>query len=572
MKYYSPGMKKDALNQIQTPLFRVKIIFVALFAVVITSGCVNQLPGPEVQQWTSYEITLISQSSYDNGYTDINVWAHFTNGKGDTLIRPAFWDGGNIWKIRFSPPDSGTTWSWTAFSIPHDRGLSGNNGSLTSVAYTGSNSLLKHGLLRMSEEKRNVIHANGKPFLVVGDTPWSIPFRATTDHVKIYAADRMKKGFNAALLMSVQPDMYAEGPDARNTVLGFARGFEDLHTGHLNKLNPGYFQYLDSLMQILVDHGIVPVYQPVFHGFGWKGKSVLGPVADPEEYARYCKYLVARYGSMPALWLVSGDAHGLDPGVKPGGEMIEKWDCYQQPTGIHYNPADDWLPSWAGGDSSRCFHYNSSYQDEPWLDFQWAQTGHDGLHLYHKVERMYDNKPVKACLNGEPTYEGMGNGKNGLGWWQGEEAWNQLMHGGTMGVVYGAVCLWQWKITPDEPGWDSWTNAPMSWKEAVVQQGSNFVGYVSKAFEGFDFADMERRWDLTASDQPLLAKEGVFYISYLEKGGIITIRNMVSGLPFYWFNPENGEFVAEGITSSDGIFTAPDNNRWVLITGDRKFK
>jgi hypothetical protein len=27
---------------------------------------------------------------------------------------------------------------------------------------------------------------------------------------------------------------------------------------------------------------------------------------------------------------------------------------------------------------------------------------------------MYDNKPVKACLNGEPTYEGMGNGKNGL--------------------------------------------------------------------------------------------------------------------------------------------------------------
>ena len=64
---------------------------------------------------------------------------------------------------------------------------------------------------------------------------------------------------------------------------------------------------------------------------------------------------------------------------------------------------DDYLPSWAGGDSSRCFHYNRSYQDEPWLDFQWAQTGHDGLHLYHKVERMYDNKPVKACLNGEPT-------------------------------------------------------------------------------------------------------------------------------------------------------------------------
>jgi hypothetical protein len=423
----------------------------------------------------------------------------------------------------------------------------------------------------MSEGKRNVIHANGKPFMVVGDTPWSIPFRATTEQIKEYAADRMKKGFNTALLMTVQPDMYAEGPDARNTVLGFARGFSDLHEGHLNKLNPEYFQYLDSLMQILVDNGIVPVYQPVFHGFGWKGKTVLGPTADPDEYARYCKYLVARYGSMPAFWLVSGDAHGLDPGINPGGEMIEKWDCYHQPAGIHYNPADDYLPSWAGGDSSRCFHYNRSYQDEPWLDFQWAQTGHDGLHLYHKVERMYQNKPTKACLNGEPTYEGMGDGKNGLGWWQGEEAWNQLMHGGTMGVVYGAVCLWQWKITPDEPGWDSWTNAPMSWREAMAQEGSIYAGLVSKAFEGFDFADMEKRWDLTDANKPLLSKEGKFYVSYLNKGGTINIKNMAAGLPFSWFNPKTGDFAMKGRTTVEGIFKAPDVNPWVLIIGERKF-
>lgn len=546
------------------------ILSAALF-LVTTSGC-NRSPVIEIQQWTKHEIILSAQSTYENGYTDVDAWAKFTNGKGDTLIRPAFWDGGSTWKIRFSPPDTGSVWTWEAFSDPEDKGISGKTGSIRSVAYSGDNNLIKNGLLKMSPGKRNVVHANGKPFLVVGDTPWAIPFRATTNQVKTYASDRMKKGFNAALLMSVQPDMHAEGPDVRDTVLGFARGFEDLHEGHLNKLIPDYFQYLDSLMHILVDYGIVPVYQPVFHGFGWKGKTVLGPVADPAEYARYCKYLVARYGNMPAFWLVSGDNHGLDPGVKPGGEMIENWDCYQQPTGIHYNPADDYLASWANGDSSRCFHYNRSYQDEPWLDFQWAQTGHDGLHLYHKVERMYDNEPIKAALNGEPTYEGMGNGKNGLGWWQGEEAWNQLMHGGTMGVVYGAVCLWQWKITPDEPGWGDWTNAPMSWKEAMMQEGSNYAGHVSRAFDGFDFADMERRWDLATSGQPLLAKEGVFYIAYLEKGGAITIRNMVSGLPFYWFNPEKGEFAAEGITSEEGSFKAPDNNPWVLVAGHRRFR
>jgi hypothetical protein len=126
----------------------------------------------------------------------------------------------------------------------------------------------------------------------------------------------------------------------------------------------------------------------------------------------------------------------------------------------------------------------------------------------------------------------MGDGKNGLGWWQGEEAWNQLMHGGTMGVVYGAATLWQWKVTVDEPGWDDWTDAPLSWREALNLEGSRYVGFVSRAFEGFDFADMEKRWDLTEDNQPLLAKEGIFYISYLGTGGMIKIKDVPEELPF----------------------------------------
>ena len=545
--------------------------FIALqiLLTVMISSCKKADKELIAEQWKTLEITLTSEKDYQNGYTDNDVWAIFINGKNDTIIRPAFWDGGRVWKIRFAAPDTGQLWKYQTFSSTEDKGLSGIKGSLLSVRFQGNNNLIINGLLKMSKGKRNVVHANGKPFLVTGDTPWAIPFRATMEQVREYAADRQNKGFNTVLLMSVQPDMYAEGPDARNTVLGFARGFDDLYEGHLNKLRPDYFQYLDSLIMILVDHDIVPVYQPVFHGFGWKGKTVLGPTADPYEYARYCKYLVARYGSMPAFWLVSGDAHGLDPGVKTGGEEIEKWDSYMQPTGIHYNPADDYLASWANGDSSRCFHYNRSHQAEKWLDFQWAQTGHDGRHLYHKVERMYENKPVKAALNGEPTYEGMDGGKNGLGWWQGEEAWNQIMHGGTMGIVYGAVCLWQWKITADEPGWEIWTDAPMSWKDAMKLEGSRYAGMVSKAFDGYDFADMEKRPDLTGNKNLLLAKDNSFYISYLDKGGKITINPLATGLPFRWFNPCTGEFSTEKVTEGPMTFTAPDSNPWVLIIGNK---
>jgi hypothetical protein len=548
----------------------MKNLLLSAFLFCVVASCAPKETLDSAEQWVTYEITLISETQFINGYTDAEVWAEFTNEQGEKLTRPAFWDGGQTWKVRFASPDAPTAWTWTTFSTPEDKGLSGKTGRLRTVEYTGKNELVRHGLLRMSPGRRNVVHADGTPFLVVGDTPWAIPFRATTDQVLTYARDRQKKGFNTALLMSVQPDRYAEGPDQRNISEGFARAFDDLPEGHLNKLKPEYFAYLDSLTAILVDHGIVPVYQPVFHGFGWKGKTVLGTTADPEEYARYCRYLVARYGSQPAFWLVSGDGTGRDPGVKPGGEAIEKWDAYHQPAGIHYNPADNHLPEWAQGDSTKGFHFNRTYQEEAWLDFQWAQSGHDGKHLTYKVEQMYDYEPVKAVLNGEPTYEGMGGGRNGLGWWQGEEAWTQLMHGETMGVVYGAAGLWQWKVSADEPGWDEWTNPPFDWKHALGQEGSQYVGFVSRAFKGYDFADMERRWDLAKNNKPLLAKERIFYISYLRDGGELAIPSLPAGLPFAWFDPKTGEWSAQGTTQSGMTLRAPDNNPWVVVIGNRR--
>jgi len=520
----------------------------------------------EVPQWSTYEITLTSTSTYENGYTDVDVWGIFSNQNGDTLKRPAFWDSGQIWKIRFAPTDAHGDWQWKSFaSDEKDLGLHGQSGKFKSVVNAEENALLANGLLKMSKGRRNVVHHSGKSFLVVGDTPWAIPFRATTAQVEIYAKDRQKKRFNTALMMTLQPDMKAEGPNERNTEQGFKRAFQDLSDGHINQINTDYFQYYDTIIETLLNHGIVPVYQPVFHGYGWKGLQVLGRTIEPQEYVRYCKYLLARYGSKPAIWLLGGDHNGKDPGVLESGEMVQEWDCYEQPTGIHYNPCDDYLATWADGDSDHCFHENKVFQDAPWLDFQWAQTGHDSEHLYHKVERMYDNLPTKAVANGEPTYEGMNAGKNGLGWWQAEEAWMQLMHGGTMGVVYGAATLWQWKISPTEEGWPSWTDQPTSWKEALDMQGSTYVGLVAKVLGGLDLADIEKRWDL-ANGKPLLAKEGTLYISYLNKGGEIEIQNLPDTLNYRWMNPKNGEMKQMGKATSEK-FKAPDENPWVLIIG-----
>jgi hypothetical protein len=545
----------------------IRLILV-LSLIVMILGCAQEEPPTTIQQYTVHEIVLEAEGQYDNPYTDIEVSALFKGDKGENIYRPAFWDGESRWKIRFSSLSPDTKWTYqTTASNTEDKGLQGQSGSLQSVPYTGDHPLISHGPLQMSSGKRSVVHHDGTPFFLIGDTPWALPFRAPYDHVRIYAGKRAQQGFNAALLMSVQPDMKAEGPAARATEQGFARGFDDLKDGHLNELRPDYFAYLDSTTNILLAHGIVPVFQPVFHGFGWKGLGVLGPKVVPEEYVRYCRYLLARYGAQPAIWLVSGDHDGKDPGVREAGQMLEREDAYQQPAGLHYSPCDDFIAEWALKDTTKhCMHYNKTYQSDEWLDFQWAQTGHGQDHQYHKVSRMYDNLPTKAVANGEPTYEGMNDGQNGLGWWQGEEAWGQLFSGGTMGVVYGAAGLWQWKVSEEEEGWTAWATQPKSWRTALNLKGAEYVGLMHKALEGVDLTDIEKLPPPAGLEFPLLVKPGKTYLAWLPEGGEVTIEDLPEEMPQRWFNAKTGGFkpaVADG-----GRFVSPDDDPWVLIINE----
>jgi len=50
------------------------------------------------QPWREIEITLTAENDYPSPYTNVDVWAEFTLDAGITLRRPAFWDGGRVWK------------------------------------------------------------------------------------------------------------------------------------------------------------------------------------------------------------------------------------------------------------------------------------------------------------------------------------------------------------------------------------------------------------------------------------------------------------------------------------------
>jgi hypothetical protein len=489
------------------------------------------MAAPTAAPWRAIQVELAAAADYANPYTDVDVWAEFVHTSGLRLRRPAFYDGDGTWRVRFASPLRAGTWTWRSEASVDDTGLRGVTGRFDVVDPMSDHRFRSRGFWRMSPGGRSLVHADGSAALLVADTAWALPWRASEADVAQYAADRRRKGFNAVLLMSMQPDMQARGPRNRLADEGFDVAFEDLTDGRLTELNVGYFNVLDRIIEVLIDHEIVPVLQPVFQGFGWKGLDVAGTVIPPTEYARYCRYLVARYGAGPVVYLVGADGWGTEPQIAAGGTEISAWDCYGQPTGVHYNPAAT----------------NREHQDADWLDFQWCQTGHSGDHVAERVADMWRNEPVKAVANGEPTYERTRTDSTASGWWQGHEAWSNLCAGGTMGVVYGAANIWQWKHRPDEPGHSPYFLAPGgSWRDALQFTGSSYVGLLGRILDGLPTTDMVPDWTTFLTPRGLRVP-GTLQITYQADGGpLVPMRE--DGLPTHYrvVDPCTGETVLEG--------------------------
>ena len=483
-------------------------------------------------RWQETELAFRPDVHLGNPYVDAGLEAVFVHEDGLELRRPGFWDGGNTWRVRFAPTLEGR-WRWTVRASAPLQEVDGRTGTIECTAPDGltDNAFRRHGFWRMSAGRRSLVHADGTPAILVGDTAWGMPWRATHDHVVTYADDRSRKGFNAVLLMSVQPDMRTVGPRDRTADEGFDVGFEDLPDGRLERLNPGYYQYFDGISAALADRGIAAVLQPVFQGFGWKGPPVAGNAVSAEDYARYCRYLVARYGARPVVYLVGADGTGRGPQVEAGGREVSAWDCYEQPTGLHYQP----------------HAVADAHQEADWLDFQWCQTGHGGEHVPERVADLVRNRPVKAVANGEPTYERTGGPHRAAGWWQGHEAWCNLFAGGTMGVVYGAASLWQWRLHPDEPGHSAFFADPDSgWREALDFEGSTYVGLVATILHGLPTTDMVPDWTLAISPRVLRAPSGLV-LAYQENGGPVDLRGPDVPLGYVVIDPRTGRTVASGV-------------------------
>lgn len=154
----------------------------------------------ELDAWEAVEIATSFHGVSLNEAYRLNLDAVFERADGLTIRRPMFWSGESRWNARACWRGRGDRWS---FRVEGDLCSPGGV-----IPLEQRRSMHHHELpLRMSNDNRSVERADGLPFLMVADTAWALPFRATPQQVRDYAEDRSMKGFNASLLMSIQPDV-----------------------------------------------------------------------------------------------------------------------------------------------------------------------------------------------------------------------------------------------------------------------------------------------------------------------------------------------------------------------------
>ena len=442
---------------------------------------------------------MVAEWSVESGvdrldpYAEIDLSALVRDPQGRERRVPAFWRGGDRWSFRYASPLPGVhTWR-TQGSDTADEGLHGRQGEVEVIPYEGDNPIYRHGPLRRSAGHPCLEHEDGTPFQWLGDTWWMGLTRRLTwpDDFRWLTADRARKGFTLVQMVAgLYPDQPPFDPRGENEAgHAWTRGSDDGHA--LGRPNPGYWDRADERIAHLVSSGLVPC---VVGCWGYYLE-----LCGSESIRRHWDYLIARFGALPVVWCLAGEAtsryyttgadwdsaraEAAEDELRAGWTRllhhVRQQDPFERPLTIH--------PTF----------YGRRMVDEPdLLDVNMLQTGHFGFHTLSTNADMIEEEvraaPRQPVVMSEACYEGIR--ATCFADVQRFMYWSSILSG-VYGFTYGANGLWQVSTRDDpygaSPHGQSWGR--VTWKEAAALPGSAQVGLAARFLSRF------RWWEAAAA-------------------------------------------------------------------------
>ncbi|MEX0324296.1 MAG: DUF4038 domain-containing protein [Puniceicoccaceae bacterium] len=430
-----------------------------LSTVLLAAGCTpdsnSDIASKSTSQTHVYEVveqSLTAQITYDNPYLDVDLWVDL-DGPDDLHYRiPAFWDGGQTFRVRLVATKPGK-WHWSTGSSTGDTGLDNQKGTFEAIAWTDKEKQEnpnRRGFIRVAKNQHTLEYADGTPYFNTADTWWCTL-------TKVYSWDsdaglsgisfqdalalRKAQGFNSVNLIACFPSdtmngIWDKSSHGEKVAEDGSLPFEiadpsDKDFGvDYTRINPRYWQQADRKWQHMWNNGFAPFMESVRRHEKWYDENP----REREAFVNYTRYLWARYGCYNMIY--SWVHWDWDPKVLP------QWKAM-------VNMAHDALGEMPYGQPRTAMAWGSSLTT--WL-LEPGAVSADALDIHNVSNKgrdyqmqgwlrdIYNAKPTKPGANVEPFYPGWQNKlKEGLG----ETAMAQfqmygsVLNGGFAGHAWG---------------------------------------------------------------------------------------------------------------------------------------
>ena len=529
------------------------LILGAGFALFLISVCAKALEATG-RLWQIVEIGFALQRPAERP-SDVEVSVTFLGPAGASLVLPAFWDGDNIWRVRFTPTLAGL-WSYEAKTGSKLGGLVVDTGTVSVFPPESTVFLHQHGgFLRVSGDGRRLMHPDGEPFFWLGDTWWYCPSTLCpidgssspqiASMFKHLVDKRVKQGFTVAQIAFVGPR---------------ANGSDLFNPAKWTDADVAAWKDVDAYFRYAADSGLLLAV-----AIGWHGSFDRMTIAELKQLWRY---VVARYGAFPVTWILVGEYNFQKDyrrvrKVLELGDYVKSIDPYRRAMSVH--------PWQFQGDDRQAWR-------APWADFIMIQGGH-GAEIPLRVYRdAFAQVPPKPFIESEARYEGI------LGQTSARQVRNaaiRAFQSGAAGFSYGAHGLWYPTQGPeDQRFFEEWGKAS-PWWEALNFPGASHMGSIRACYQ-------TARWWTLAPDvdalvippsqsdwqNVLIARDDIGgYVAYLPPGhrpDPVVLRDRASDRAYeaWWCDPITGNRQAANINRREGGMSlppAPTREDWLFF-------
>ncbi len=509
-----------------------------------------------VSQWQVVEFQFSSKITYIHPVHDIRLSASFTSPEGDTRLVDAFWDGGNIWRVRFSPDCLGE-WTWEMIcSDSSNRDLHGQSGLFTCVAYEGENPLYTHGALKLSDNRRYLTQDEGTPFFWLADTAWNGVLRADPDDWHRYLQMRQNQHFTVIQFVATQWRGSTTDPTG-NTAFS---------TTDPIQINPTFFQRLDNKVQAINHYGMLAC--PVML---WANlPEDPGLLLSKEGCIVLARYQQARWGAYQVAWILGGDSRyekGQSQRWKEVGRAVFDQPYRRlvtmHPVGANWSPAE--------------------FRGESWFDIIGYQSGHSESDEHRQwlttgpPSSDWQTEPPHPIINLEPNYEYHPSYETGHFFTDHDirrTAYWSLLVSPTAGITFGHNSIWVWREDEGEAEGHRLDNV-MPWYYGLETPGTESMTALKYIFMKFEW------WTLLPAPELLAVQPGskdvrwfIAVASNANRSEIIIYSPLGGTIAFKpegldnvrksrWINPRTG--IANGFVEIvQPEFQTPDQQDWVL--------